>query len=226
MESNPRLKIPDVIINLIKIIIYSFYSDLHIVIFELLTRIGYASEYKLAKEINVNIEKIKLITNSLYSESFIRYEDRLFKQMKVCTAKNKQAFNKRVYRIRYWYIDPNVIIWKVNEKMKNIFSKTEEKFLEDKNIIFKCPRKICAKRYSVLELTSLPFNYNTGGFSCNQFLNLKVICGSELQEMENSPDQNNFIKDKSIIRNDRYEHFKIIVDLLNKITQLLKIKRH
>jgi transcription initiation factor IIE alpha subunit len=219
-----RLKIPDIIINLIKLVIYTFYCDLHIITFELLLKIGYASEYGIAKEINVNIEKIRLITNSLYSENFIKYEDRLFKQMKICTIKNKHTISKRVYKLRYWYIDSNSIVWGVNEKIKNIFLKCEKKSSDSKDIFFKCPRKICGKKYSMSDLTALPFNYNTGMFSCNRFLNLKVICGSELQEAEILTDQNDKNKNIHIIRNE-YEYLRIIVEMLTKINHLLKFEK-
>jgi transcription initiation factor IIE alpha subunit len=220
MEPKSRLKIPDIIINLIKLVMYTFYCDIHIITFELLLKIGYASEYGIAKEINVNIEKIRLITNSLYSENFIKYEDRLFKQMKICTLKNKHIISKRVYKLRYWYIDSNSIVWSINEKIKNICSKCEKKSSDNNDIFFKCPRKICGKKYSMGDLTTLPFNYNTGMFSCNRFLNLKVICGSELQEAEFLTDFNN--KNIHVIKNE-CEYLRIIVEMLSKINDLLKL---
>ena len=202
MLTNNKSKIPPIILNLIETVIFTFYSDLHIIVFELLLKIGYASEYGIAKEINLNIEKIRLITNSLYSENFIKYEDRLFKQVKFFTLKNKQKLRKRVYKIRYWYIDSNSIVWILNEKLKRIFSNSEKKTLINKDIFFKCPRKICGKKYSLGDLSILPFNYNSGIFYCNRFLNLKIICGSELQETDNLTEKNKKSKDSKIIKNE------------------------
>jgi transcription initiation factor IIE alpha subunit len=216
-----KVKIPLILVDLIKTIIYTFYCDLHIIIFELLLKIGYASEYGIAKEINVNIEKIRLVTNSLYSEKFIKYEDRLFKRMKVYTIKNKQIFSKRVYKIRYWYIDSNSIIWILNEKIKKAFFSSQQKKLENKKMIFKCPRKICGKIYSLGDLATLPFNYNTGIFLCNKFLNLKVICGSELQETENLSGYHRENTDLEATKNG-YGHLKIIFELLNKVNFLME----
>ena len=220
MLTNNKSKIPPIILNLIETVIFTFYSDLHIIVFELLLKIGYASEYGIAKEINLNIEKIRLITNSLYSENFIKYEDRLFKQVKFFTLKNKQKLRKRVYKIRYWYIDSNSIVWILNEKLKRIFSNSEKKTLINKDIFFKCPRKICGKKYSLGDLSILPFNYNSGIFYCNRFLNLKIICGSELQETDNLTEKNKKSKDSKIIKNE-YEYLKIIYELLSKVNQFL-----
>ena len=220
MLTNNKSKIPPIILNLIETVIFTFYSDLHIIVFELLLKIGYASEYGIAKEINLNIEKIRLITNSLYSENFIKYEDRLFKQVKFFTLKNKQKLRKRVYKIRYWYIDSNSIVWILNEKIKRIFSNSEKKTLINKDIFFKCPRKICGKKYSLGDLSILPFNYNSGIFYCNRFLNLKIICGSELQETDNLTEKNKKSKDSKIIKNE-YEYLKIIYELLSKVNQFL-----
>ena len=220
MLTNNKSKIPPIILNLIETVIFTFYSDLHIIVFELLLKIGYASEYGIAKEINLNIEKIRLITNSLYSENFIKYEDRLFKQVKFFTLKNKQKLRKRVYKIRYWYIDSNSIVWILNEKLKRIFSNSEKKTLINKDIFFKCPRKNCGKKYSLGDLSILPFNYNSGIFYCNRFLNLKIICGSELQETDNLTEKNKKSKDSKIIKNE-YEYLKIIYELLSKVNQFL-----
>nr|UXY87625.1 TATA binding protein of transcription factor IIE [Cryptomonas curvata] len=216
-----KLKIPQILVDLIKVIIYNFYCDLHIIVFELLLKIGYASEYGIAKEINVNIEKIRLVTNSLYSESFIKYEDRLFKRMKVFTIKNKQAISKRVYKIRYWFVDSNSIVWILNEKMKEIISNSQKKTIENKKVVFKCPRKICNKKYSLGDLATLPFNYNTGIFLCNGFLNLKVICGSELQEIENLPEYKKANNDVKIIKND-HDNLKVIFEMLSKVNHFIK----
>ena len=215
MVFHNKEKIPHILVDLIRIIIYSFYCDLHAIIFELLLKIGYASEYGIAKELNVNLEKIRLVTNSLYSENFIKYEDRLFKRMKIFAMKNKQASSKRVYKIRYWYIDPNSIVWVLNEKIKKAFFYSNEKS-ENKKVIFKCPRKICSKKYSIGDLATLPFNYNTGIFLCNRFLNLKVICGSELQETEIVSDYDITNTDLEAVKND-HENLKIIFELLNKV---------
>nr|UXY87138.1 TATA binding protein of transcription factor IIE [Cryptomonas sp.] len=217
-----KSKIPDAIVNLIKIVVRAFYCDIHIVTLDILLKMGYISEYAIAKELNLNVEKVKLITNSLCSENFIKYEDRLFKQVKIHTIKNKPNFSKRVYKLRYWYINPNSIVWNINEKIKNIFSKTKIYLPKKESVYFKCPRKVCGKKYSISDLTTLPFNYSTGSFTCNRFLNLKIICGSELKEDENPI---NCSKLTNTTKSSDHECIKILIQLLAKTNYLLELEK-
>jgi transcription initiation factor IIE alpha subunit len=67
-----NLKTPHSIIKLLKIIVRAFYSDLHIITIDILLKLGYVSEFSLSKELKIETEKIRMITNSLQKENFLR----------------------------------------------------------------------------------------------------------------------------------------------------------
>nr|UXY86717.1 TATA binding protein of transcription factor IIE [Cryptomonas paramecium] len=201
----------NIVVELIKIITYVFYSDIHIVTLETLLKIGYMSQREIAVQTDIDSDCLKITISSLYGEKLVKYEDRLFKQIRRANRKN---LTKKTYKLRYWYIDPNYIIFTIKKKIKTIMLKNQDK-IKKNAFFFKCSRKICNKQYLLNELIALPFNHATGKFVCNQFLNLKIKCGSNLEQEKNShekkiPNLTNYAYKNS-------EGMKIIIELLGKI---------
>jgi hypothetical protein len=214
-----NFKIPQSIYKLFKIILRAFYSDLHIVTIDILLKLGYVSEFVLLKECNIEIEKIRMVTNSLLKENFIKHEDRIFKKIKF-QKENKNKKNLKIYKLRFWFIDFNSTILKIKEKIKKIFINQSTVKKTKKKFYLHCPRKICQKQFSNIDLSSLPFNHITGKFNCNNFLNLKIICGEELIEKKDdyfSPNLENVFQEKKIIFN---ELKPIIILILSSIKTL------
>lgn len=177
------------ILGLLKTTIRAFYLDSHIVVINILSKAGYASEYTLSKEMGMQLEKVKMIANNLYAERFIRFEDRLFKQLKNTSFSSKKKSFPKIYKLRYWYLDINFLVLNLKKKIKNILWEQRENQKKDKGFFLRCPRKICQKTFSTKDLSDLVFNNVSGNFVCDNFLNLKVICGAQLfpiDETENS----------------------------------------
>lgn len=84
--------ISDSVLLLLKITVRAFYSDSHIIAVNIILNSGYASEYKISKEMGFSLEKVRIITNSLFVEKFIRYEERLFKQLRNKDMNKKKKF--------------------------------------------------------------------------------------------------------------------------------------
>jgi transcription initiation factor IIE alpha subunit len=174
--------IPKEILYLLKILLRYFYLDTHIVLVDFLLKVKYASEYSISKALNLKMEKIKSITNNLYKENFIRFEDRLFKKLKKEKNNSKQNCFRKVYKVRYWFIDSNWLIWCLRKKLNKILLKKNDEKFPDKLIYFICSRNICSKIYTIKDITYVPFDHSTGIFKCQNYLNQKVICGSSLYE--------------------------------------------
>ncbi|AEA38754.1 TATA binding protein of transcription factor IIE (nucleomorph) [Cryptomonas paramecium] len=201
----------NIVVELIKIITYMFYSDMHIVILETLLKIGYMSQREIAVQTDIDSEYLRITISSLYGEKLVKYEDRLFKQIKKTSIKSS---TKKTYKLRYWYIDPNYIIFTIKKKIKTIMLKNQNKITKNAPS-FKCSRKICNKQYLLNELIALPFNHATGKFICNQFLNLKIKCGSNLDQEKNLDQYKTLNSTKYAYKNS--EGIKIIIELLAKI---------
>lgn len=174
--------IPVSVSNLLKMITRAFYSDLHIEVVDVILRMGYTSEYTISKELEMKVEKVRLVTNSLYNENFIKFEDRIFKKQTQGYQKEKRGLTRKIYKIRFWFIDSNFFIWSLKERIKRIFSHQKQLTFQKKEIVFRCPRKICGKLFSMNEIAGIPFDHRTGILTCDNFLNQKVICGTELIE--------------------------------------------
>ena len=67
--------------NTLRKIIRAFFSDLHIVIIELILKENYITEYSLSTELGLSIDRIRLVTNNLIKEKLINYEERSFKNL-------------------------------------------------------------------------------------------------------------------------------------------------
>jgi len=78
----------------------------------------------------------------------------------------------------------------LKEKIKNIIHSQKIRKKSEKNFFLICPRKICKKKFFLNDLPSLTFNNTIGKFICDNFLNLKVICGAQLEE-DNQKIENN-----------------------------------
>ena len=96
MLTNNKSKIPPIILNLIETVIFTFYSDLHIIVFELLLKIGYASEYGIAKEINLNIEKIRF--------SFLFFAIKPFYFARRYSTTVSYLINLEIFIIFFWLV--------------------------------------------------------------------------------------------------------------------------
>lgn len=85
-------------------IIRAFFSDLHIVIIEIILKENYITEYSLSMELGLSIERIRLVTNNLIKEKLINYEERSFKNLE-----GKKNFLKKTkkkgFKLRYLYFD-------------------------------------------------------------------------------------------------------------------------
>jgi len=53
--------VPESFLFLLKTTIKAFYSDSHIIAIEIILKSGYASEFTLAKEMRISLDKIKMI---------------------------------------------------------------------------------------------------------------------------------------------------------------------
>ncbi len=207
------IRIPASISNLLKTITRTFYSDLHIQVIDLILRLGYTSEYIISKELEIKIEKVKLVANSLYNENFIKFDDRIFKKQKQRNWEEKNDLNRKIYKIRFWFIDSNSFVWSLKERIKKIFLRQKKSDIEKEKNIFKCPRKICKKLFSAGEIAGIPFDHMTGVLTCNNFLNQKVVCGTALTEIKE--DKINFVhKNQFKQRKENIQEFKPIVEAL------------
>ena len=171
--------IPVEVTCLLKILTRYFYLDQHIILIDFLINVRYASEYSISKELNMKNERIRMITNFLHKENIINFEDRLFKKLK----SDKNVLNeKKIYKLRYWFIDFNLLLLNLKLKLNKIFKKKTNNILKLDNIEFICSRKICEKIYYLKNLSDLPFDHSLGLFYCTNYLNQRVLCGSKIFE--------------------------------------------
>lgn len=136
LENENRERVPDAISSLLKILTRAFYSDLHVKVIDIILKIDYVSEYTISKELEVSVDKIRLVANSLYSENFIRFEDRIFKKLKQLIVEQKKDSFRKIYKLRYWFVDPNSFIWHLKEKIKKIFLKKNTVSSLNENFFF------------------------------------------------------------------------------------------
>ena len=62
-------------------IIRAFFSDLHIIVIELILKENYITEYSISTELGLGINRIRLVTNNLIKEKLISYEERSFRNL-------------------------------------------------------------------------------------------------------------------------------------------------
>lgn len=182
--------ISDSVLLLLKITVRTFYSDSHIIAVNIILSSGYASEYKISKDMGISLEKVRIITNSLFVEKFIRYEERLFKQLRNKDINKKKNSYPKIYKLRYWYIDYNYLILNLKRKIKKILSSQKTVKDRENSFFMVCTRKICQKKFCLNDLPSLSFNNTREKFLCDNFLNLKVICGAQLDQFTEETHKN------------------------------------
>jgi len=220
--SNDKNFIPKEILYLLKILLRYFYLDYHIVLVDFLLKGKYASEYSISKALNLKMEKIRSITNNLYKENFIRFEDRLFKKLKKEKNISKQNCFRKVYKLRYWFIDSNWLIWCLRKKLNKILLQKNDENIPDNLIYFTCSRKICSKIYTIREITCVPFDHSTGIFSCQNYLNQKVVCGSSLYEKKPKDNLKNKMHNKD--RENTCHNYQFIIKGLINCYHLFSLK--
>lgn len=204
--------ISDSILLLLKITIRAFYTDSHIIVVNIILNSGYASEYKISEEMGISLEKVRIIMNSLFVEKFIRFEERLFKQLKNLNINKRKNSYPKIYKLRYWYIDYNYLILNLKKKIKKILSPDNTLKNVENPFFMMCSRKICKKKFSFEDLPNLIYNNTQGKFLCDNFLNLKVICGAQLEEFSEEACKNiNFSKNE---KKRTIEELKPLISML------------
>ena len=167
---------------LLRTIIRAFFSDLHIVIMDIILRENYVTEYSISKELKLGVDRIKIVTNNLINEKFVNYEERLFKNLK----QEKSSLNeKKGYKLRYFYFDRILFIHCIKKKFKKIVSVFLKNRIEKLNPYLECSRKICGKIYRLDDVKHLSIDNEKGIFLCTNNLSYDVACGSILVQREN-----------------------------------------
>jgi len=185
-------------------IIRAFFSDLHIVIIELILKESYITEYSLSTELGISIDRIRLVTNNLIKEKLINYEERSFKNLE----RKKKFFRttkKKGFKLRYLYFDKIFFTFNLKKKFKKIISKSFEDQAEVNDSFLKCPRKVCGKVYKLQDIKNLSIDKFKGKFLCTNNLNYNIICGSIL-----IGDNKNLE-----IRTDRFKIIKAFIDFID-----------
>lgn len=183
MQSDNKIKFNDIDTpeNLLKIIVRIFFSDLHIIIIDIILRDNYITEYSISRELRLGVDRIKIITNNLINEKLINYEERLFKNLKQERTGNKK---KKSYKLRYLYFDRILFIHCIKKKFKKIVSLTLKNKIEESNPFLECSRKICGKVYNIKDINHLSIDSEKGIFLCTNSLSYNITCGSELTQKE------------------------------------------
>ena len=185
-------------------IIRAFFSDLHIVIIELILKESYITEYSLSTELGISIDRIRLVTNNLIKEKLINYEEISFKNLE----RKKKFFRttkKKGFKLRYLYFDKIFFTFNLKKKFKKIISKSFEDQAEVNDSFLKCPRKVCGKVYKLQDIKNLSIDKFKGKFLCTNNLNYNIICGSIL-----IGDNKNLE-----IRTDRFKIIKAFIDFID-----------
>ena len=167
--------------TLLKIIIRVFFSDLHIIVIDMILRDSYTTEYSISKELKIGIDRIKIVTNNLINEKLINYEERLFKNLKKTEGKVK---DKRGYRLKYLYFDRIFFIHCIKKKFKRVIANAMKENIEESGSFLECPRKICGKVYKMKDIKHLTLDEEEGLFVCSNILSFDIACGSKLLKKE------------------------------------------
>ena len=75
---NQNSKLPE---DILRAIVRIFFSDMHIIIVDLILKDNYVTEYSISKELKIGIDRTRLITNNLINEKLVSFEERLFKKI-------------------------------------------------------------------------------------------------------------------------------------------------
>lgn len=160
-------------------IIRAFFSDLHIIVIELILKENYITEYSISTELGLGINRIRLVTNNLIKEKLISYEERSFRNL----GEKGNCFRitkKKGFRIRYLYFDKIFFTFNLKKKFKKVISKSFKDQAEIQDSFLKCPRRVCGKVYKLKDIKNLSVDKLHGRFLCTNALDYNVICGSKL----------------------------------------------
>lgn len=160
-------------------IIRAFFSDLHVIIIEFILKENYITEYSISTELNLSINRIRLVTNNLIKEKLVSYEERSFRNLgegRNCVRLTK----KKGFRIRYLYFDKIFFTFNLKKKLKKVISKSLKDQAEIQETFLKCSRLVCGKVYTLKDIKNLSVDKLKGRFLCTNTLNYNVICGSKL----------------------------------------------
>jgi|Transcript_26991 transcription initiation factor IIE alpha subunit len=163
----------------LRIIVRAFFSDLHIIIVDLILRDNYITEYSISTELKLSIDRTRLVTNNLINEKLINFEERLFKNLNSKIKLNKIIYQKG-FKLRYLYFDKISFVYTIKKKFRIVVSRCLRENKNDSNSFLLCPRKICNKIYEMKETKKLSVDNEKGGFVCTNILNFNIICGSKL----------------------------------------------
>jgi len=165
--------------DILRVIVRAFFSDLHIIIVELILRDNYITEYAISTELKLSLDRTRLVTNNLINEKLVNFEERLFKNLKTKDNLNKIVY-KKGFKLRYLYFDKISFIYTIKKKFKKVVSKFLWENKNDLDSFLLCPRKICKKVYKVQDIKNLTVDNEKGGFICTNILSFNTTCGSKL----------------------------------------------
>jgi len=111
-----NLKTPNSPEDTLRIIVRAFFSDLHIIIVDLILRDNYITEYSISTELKLSIDRTRLVTNNLINEKLINFEERLFKNLNSKNKINKIAYQKG-FKLRYLYFDKISFVYTIKKKI-------------------------------------------------------------------------------------------------------------
>lgn len=188
----------------LRTIIRAFFSDLHVIIIELILRDNYITEYSISTELKLGIDRTRLVTNNLINEKLISYEERIFKNLRIEESCNK-FINRKGFKLRYLYFDKISFVYNIKKKFKKVVSGIILEKTLSLNSFLICPRKMCGKIYGVQDIKNLYIDTKKGGFSCSNILTFNVVCGSKLIK-----------EDKNFeIKIENFKNFKILIDSIH-----------
>jgi transcription initiation factor IIE alpha subunit len=190
--------------DVLRMITRTFFSDLHIIIIELILRENYVTEYSISTELKLGLNRIRLITNNLINEKLINYEERLFKNLRVKNKFDKVIY-KRNFKQRYLYFDKIFFSYNIKKKFKKVLSESLKEKKKNLNSFLICPRKICKKIYEKKDIKNISIDNEKGGFICTNPLSFNILCGSKLIEEERS----------SEIKTDGFRKIKFLIDSIH-----------
>jgi len=179
---NQNSKLPE---DILRAIVRIFFSDMHIIIVDLILKDNYVTEYSISKELKIGIDRTRLITNNLINEKLVSFEERLFKKINSKDDIFKKN-SKKDFKLRYLYFDKVLFGYNIKKKFKRLIFNCFKEKTKSLSSFLSCPRKICNKIYKKKDIENLPIDNISGRFVCNNPLTFNIICGSKLiKEREN-----------------------------------------
>jgi len=131
-----------------------FFSDMHIIIVDLILKDNYVTEYSISKELKIGIDRTRLITNNLINEKLISFEERLFKKINSKDDIFKKN-SKKDFKLRYLYFDKVLFGYNIKKKFKRLIFNCFKEKTKSLSSFLSCPRKICNKIYKKKDIDLL-----------------------------------------------------------------------